>query len=105
MEKGNFKLDNEVDYGLLNDEDEINLIRFLYKFPDAVLDALNKYEPSIIARHIIEITKAFNKFYNSCPVLSAEGNLKNARLMLVYSTKTVLKVGLGLLGMKAPDRM
>lgn len=105
LEKGNFKLDNEVDYGLLNDEDEINLIRFLYKFPDAVLDALNKYEPSIIARHIIEITKAFNKFYNSCPVLSAEGNLKNARLMLVYSTKTVLKVGLGLLGMKAPDRM
>ncbi|NLJ78949.1 MAG: arginine--tRNA ligase [Tissierellia bacterium] len=105
LQKGNFNPDDAIDYALLDNDDEIGLIRLLYKFPDAVIDALDRYEPSIITRHIIEITKAFNKFYNSCPVLSAEKELKSARLMLVYVTKMVLKVGLGLLGIKAPDRM
>lgn len=105
LEKGDFKLDEEIDHKLLNQDDEVSLLRFLYQFPTAVTDALNKYEPSIITRHIVEITKAFNKFYNSCPVLSEEEELKKARLMLVYVTKMVLKIGLDLLGIAAPDRM
>ena len=105
LEKDNFALDDEVDYKLLKEDDEINLIRLLYNFPNAVLDAMEKYEPSFITRHIVEIAKAFNKFYNSCPILSVEEDLKKARLMLVYATKTVIKTGLGLLGMEAPNKM
>ncbi|HHV38730.1 MAG TPA: arginine--tRNA ligase [Tepidimicrobium sp.] len=105
LKKGNFKLDEEIDHSLLNQDNEVSLLRFLYQFPAVVTDALNKYEPSIITRHIVEITKAFNKFYNSCPVLSAEEELRKARLMLVYVTKVVLKTGLDLLGIAAPDRM
>ena len=105
LEKGEFSLIDKVDYSLLKEEDEINLIRLLYKFPEVVLDATNKYEPSFITRHIVEIAKAFNKYYNSCPVLSVEEGLKKARLLLVYATKTVIKTGLFLLGIEAPDKM
>ena len=105
LKKGEFKLGNKIDYKLLTEDDEINLIRLLYKFPEAVLDATDKYEPSFITRHIVEIAKAFNKFYNSCPILSAEEDLKKARLMLVYSSKMVIKTGLTLLGMEAPNKM
>lgn len=105
LEKGEFSLGDKVDYALLKEDDEINLIRLLYKFPEAVLDATYKYEPSFITRHVVEIAKAFNKFYNSCPILSVEQDLKKARLTLVYATKTVIRTGLALLGIEAPNRM
>ncbi len=105
LEKGEFNLKEEIDYSLLKEEDEINLIRLLYNFPEAVLDALEKYEPSFITRHVVEIAKAFNKFYNSCPILSAEEELKKARLNLVYAAKTVIKTALSLLGIAAPNKM
>ncbi len=105
LEKGEFSLETKVDYSLLTEEDEINLIRLLYKFPEIIIDAMEKLEPSFITRHITEIAKAFNKFYNSCPILSVEEELKNVRLILVFATKTVIKTGLGLLGIEAPNRM
>jgi arginyl-tRNA synthetase len=105
LEKGEFKLEDEVNYSLLNENDEIDLIRLLYNFPNAVLDAMEKYEPSFITRHVVEIAKAFNKFYNSCPILSVDEELKKARLILVYAAKTVIKTGLGLLGIDAPNKM
>ena len=105
LERGEFSLENKVDYSLLVEEDEINLIRLLYKFPEVIVDATEKLEPSFITRHIAEIAKAFNKFYNSCPILSVEEDLKNARLNLVFASKTIIKTGLGLLGIKAPNRM
>ena len=105
LEKGDFSLNTRIDYSLLVEDDEINIIRLLYKFPDIVIDAMEKLEPSYITRHITEIAKAFNKFYNSCPILTVDEELKNARLMLVFAAKTTIKTGLGLLGMEAPNRM
>jgi arginyl-tRNA synthetase len=105
LEKGEFNIEEEVDYSLLKAEEEIDLARLLYNFPQAVLDAYEKLEPSFITRHITEIAKAFNKFYNSCPIISAEKELKKARLCLVYAVKTTIKTGLGLLGIAAPDKM
>ncbi|NLW40983.1 MAG: arginine--tRNA ligase [Tissierellia bacterium] len=105
LEKGEFDLKEEIDYSLLKEEDEVNLIRLLYNFPEAVLDALEKYEPSFITRHVVEVAKAFNKFYNSCPILSADEELKKARLNLVYAAKTVIKTALSLLGIAAPNKM
>ncbi len=102
LEKGGFSLDTEIDYSLLKEGDEINTIRLLYQFPDIVIDAMEKLEPSYITRHITEIAKAFNKFYNSCPILTVEEELKNARLMLVFAVKTTIKTGLSLLGIEAP---
>ena len=103
--KGGFTPEGEVDFGKLTGEDEINIIRMLYDFPGIVVDAMEKNEPFYITRQIVEIAKAFNKFYNSTQVNSSEEDVKKARLALVYSTKTVIKTGLGLLGIEAPEKM
>lgn len=105
LEKGNFNIEDKVDYSLLQSEDEINIIRLLYNFEQVVIDAGEKYEPYFITRHIVEIAKAFNKYYNNTQINIDDEELKKARLMLVYAAKNVIKVGLGLLGIKAPNKM
>lgn len=105
LERGEFRAEEKVDYSLLNSEEEINIIRLLYKFPQVVIDSMEKNEPYLITRHIVEIAKAYNKFYNSSPIIIEDLALKKSRLMLSFATKTVIKTGLDLLGMEAPERM
>jgi len=77
----------------------------LYKFPDIISDAADKYEPSVLTRHIVDIAQAFNRFYHDEHILVDNEDEKMAKLALTYSTKLVLKNGLGLLGMSAPEKM
>lgn len=103
--KSNFSIEDEVDYSLLNTEEEMNIIRLLYDFPNVIIDSAEKNEPSFVTRQIVEIAKSFNRFYHNCPILTEEEDLKTARLHLVYATKVVLKTGLSLLGIEAPEKM
>ncbi|MSU01449.1 arginine--tRNA ligase [Tissierella pigra] len=105
LERGKFNIEDNVNYNLLNTEEEINITRLLYDFPKIVVDSMEKNEPYFITRHIVEIAKAYNKFYNSCPIITDDIELKKARLMLSFGAKTVIKTGLELLGMEAPERM
>jgi len=105
LEKGGFEHDLEIDFNHLTGEDEINIIRMIYDFPGIVVDAMEKNEPFYITRQIVEVAKAFNKFYNSTQIITEDEEAKKARLALVYSTKTVIKTGLGLLGIEAPNKM
>ncbi|NLK43413.1 MAG: arginine--tRNA ligase [Tissierellia bacterium] len=105
LDRGQFNIEDHVDYDLLSGEEEINIIRLLYNFPQIIVDAMEKNEPYLITRHIVEIAKAYNKFYNSSPIIIEDLELKKARLMLSYVTKTVIKTGLALLGIEAPERM
>lgn len=105
LEKGLFNIEDKVDFTLLKTEDEINIARFLYDFPNVVIDSCDKNEPYFITRHVVEISKAFNKFYNSTQIIIEDEELKKSRLMLVYVTKTVIKTALGLLGIDAPNKM
>ncbi|MBC8591262.1 arginine--tRNA ligase [Wansuia hejianensis] len=105
LEKGQFDTKDTVDYSLLEGEDELNVIRLLYDFPKVVVNAMEKNEPYFITRHIVEIAKTFNKFYTNSHIIVDDIELKKARLMLTYATKTVIKIGLGLLGIEAPNRM
>lgn len=105
LEKGEFNLDDKIDYSLLCTVDEINIARLLYDFPKIVVDSCEKNEPYFITRHVVEIAKAFNKFYNNTQIIVDDKELKMARLMLVYSTKTVIKTALRLLGIEAPNKM
>ena len=99
-------LPESFDFGLLEDESSMAICRLIENFPGKVKDAASKNEPYIVTRHIMAVAQAFNKFYHDNPVLSCEDeNLKNARLAVVSSVKIILKTGLGLLGIKAPDRM
>ena len=105
LERGEFNVEDKVDYSLLDTEEEVNISRLLYGFSQVVIDAMEKNEPYFITRHIVEIAKAYNKFYNSCPIITDDITIKKARLMLSFAAKTVLKTGLDLLGMEAPERM
>ncbi|MFT4451658.1 arginine--tRNA ligase [Parvimonas sp. G1425] len=85
--------------------DELSLIKSIYKFEDILLDSAKKYEPSILTRYITEVSKLFNKFYNSCPINNQEENIKEFRLILTYCTRLLIEIGLRLLGMDTPKKM
>ena len=105
LKRGEFNIDDKVDYSLLKNEEEVNITRLLYEFPRIIMDSMEKYEPFFITRHIVDIAQAFNKFYNSTTINTDDIELKKARLMIAYATKTVIKTGLDLLGIEAPERM
>ena len=96
---------SDADTTKLINDDEFELIRALYAFPEKIIDAANKYEPFIVSRHIMQVAQAFNKFYHSNNILRAEDDVKKARLLLTKCTKDVISAGLGLLGIKAPAEM
>lgn len=105
LEKGDFNLEDDVNYSLLLAEDEVNIMRMVYDFPNVVVDAMEKNEPFFITRQIVEIAKGFNTFYNKSQIIVEDEELKKARLMLTYIVKNTIKIGLGILGIEAPNKM
>lgn len=105
LSKAEYDITADVDYTLIANEEAINIVRLLYSFQSTIIAAMEKNEPSFIARHVIDIAQAFNKFYHECPVIVDDKELQKARLLIVYSAATAIKVGLGLLGIDAPQKM
>ena len=81
------------------------LVKLLYRFPEVVADAADKYEPSVVTRHIVDIAQAYNKFYHDERILVDNEDEKNAKLLLTYAAKQAIANGLALLMMKAPEKM
>lgn len=86
-------------------DEEYTLLKLLSEFSDNVRAAMAKNEPFYITRYVTAVSKAFNKFYNTAPILKAEDNVKNARLKITEATCTVIKNALALLGIKTVERM
>lgn len=86
-------------------ESAYELAKLLYALPQVIIDAGEKYEPSVLTRHIVDIAQAFNRFYHDEHILTDNEEEKISKLSLVAATKTVLKNGLALLGIEAPERM
>ncbi|KXG74405.1 arginine--tRNA ligase [Thermotalea metallivorans] len=105
LRKAEVGLDEKIDYRLLSNEDAMNLVRLIQQFPTVVADAARKYEPAIITRHIVDVAQAFNKFYHDCPIIVEDKALQKARVSLVYAVKQVIRNGLALLGVAAPEKM
>lgn len=89
----------------LTGESAYDLCKLIYAFPQAIIDAGEKYEPSVLTRHIVDIAQAFNRFYHDEHILTDNEEEKLSKLALVKATKTVLRNGLALLGIEAPERM
>lgn len=81
------------------------LSRLIYEFPDKVIEAAEKYEPSIVTRQIVDIAQSFNRFYHNEHILVDNEEEKKAKLLLTYAAKQTIKNGLLLLGIEAPERM
>ena len=84
---------------------EFEVVKALAAFPQTVLDAAEKYEPSLIARYAVDLAQKYNKFYIDCKILTAEGDAKDFRLALTKSALQTMKNALFLLGIGVPEKM
>ena len=106
LEKANYipKIE-EIDFNLLQDKESLKVIRTLYNFEDVLMSIVQKNEPSILARYLIELSQNYSNFYNENKIIDEDKNLQNARVYLTKAVGTVLKTGANLLGIQMPDRM
>ncbi|MEA4921992.1 MAG: arginine--tRNA ligase [Eubacteriaceae bacterium] len=94
-----------IDTSYIVSDSAYELIKLIYAMPEVIRDAGEKYEPSVVTRHIINIAQSFNRFYHNEHILVDDENEKKAKLALVIAAKAAIKNGLALLGMEAPERM
>ena len=95
-----------ADYSLLVAPEEQAVVKQLARYPQVVRRAGLEYAPAVVAESVYSIAREFARFYHEQPVLEAPTpKLMLARLGLVEAVSQVLKNGLGLLGIKAPERM
>jgi arginyl-tRNA synthetase len=95
----------DVDYTLLDTDEEKELIRILAELPYEIITAVEKMDPSRITRYAMDVASNFHTFYNACRVRTDDKKLMKARVELVKSVRIVLKNVLVILGIKAPERM
>jgi len=93
-------------FELLTEKLERELVMSLASFPDTFIEATEYLKPNLIADYANTLADKFNTFYNALPVIRAEPNeLRDARIILTDSIRTVLHNALTLIGIVAPDRM
>ena len=97
----NFK---NFNFDSINNESSYELVKALNKFPEAVIQSSQKFEPCLISRALIDISKSFNKYYINNRVVE-HGVVNETRLMLVNATKIVINNGLKLLGITSLEKM
>ena len=95
----------EVNVNQLNNKEAIRIVKLIYNFQDVIIDATNKNEPSILARFLLDLSKAYSSFYNEYKIMSENKEEKNARIYLTYMTGLILKSGANLLGIEMPNKM
>lgn len=103
-----WRIDEPADLSLLRHPSELALIRKMLELPEVVEQAATKLSPHFLPYYAQELATAFHAFYRDCRVVSsdpAEADLTRARLRLVRAAKVVLARALGLLGVRAPERM
>ena len=90
---------------VMNNE-EIELIRLLYRFPEIIEDAAQNFNPALIANYIYELAREYNQFYHEHSILKAENDdLVNFRMILSDCTGKIINNGMFLLGIDVPERM
>ena len=86
--------------------EEIALAKVLSTFGEKVCEALDTYEPSVIARYILSVATAFNRFYHNCTILGAEDEkVRASRIALTAATKTVLGNAFDLICLKKIEKI
>jgi len=103
-QKSNLKSQNlEKGFELLPEERDV--LRLLTRFPEIVSEAAQRYAPHILCTYLFDLAQTFNLFYQKLPILKAEENERELRLHITQSTGVILKQGLDLLGITAPEKM
>jgi len=106
LEKSGISPTTNVDFSLLKEKSELNLVKTIGLFNLQVRDAANNFAPKVIARYCHDLAVAFNSFYEHVKVLDSDNDeLKSSRICLVNSFNITLEKALELLGISAPNRM
>ena len=95
----------QVDATLLTDPSEMDLIRMLAAFPQEIVMAAEKYDPSRINRFVIDLASAFHRFYGNCRIQGADPAVQQARLALCIGVKNVIFNVLTMFKINVPEKM
>ncbi|PJI07295.1 MULTISPECIES: arginine--tRNA ligase [Clostridium] len=96
----------DIKYDKLVSDEEFDIVKHLENFKEVILNSIDRLEPSVITRYVIEVAKSFNKFYNMYNISNTEDEeLKNARLALVEAVSIVIKSALKLIGIDVVEEM
>ncbi|NJD21403.1 MAG: arginine--tRNA ligase [Melioribacter sp.] len=90
---------------LLITKEEQNLLKKLYEFPHDVIFSAENYETNRITSYLEELAALFHRFYTECRIIGSEKKLAEARIALCIAVQTVIKNGLSILGVNAPEKM
>jgi len=90
---------------VLTESHETDILQQLAKYPEIVYAAASQHEPHLVAHYLRELANALHTYYNAHQFIVEDDSLRNARLILVTATRQVLKNGLRLLGVSAPEEM
>ncbi len=93
------------DWSALTDNEAQALLLLMSRFPDVILEAAEKYEPSMITRAVTDIAQAFNKYYYEHRILDGAPAETAARVALTDAVRALIRTGLYLIGIEAPERM
>lgn len=96
---------NEVKFELLQDKESLKVISTIYNFENILMSVVEKNEPSLLARYLIELSQNYSNFYNENKIIDDNKEIQNARVYLSKAVGTVLKTGASLLGIQMPDKM
>ena len=96
---------DEVKFDLLQDKVSQNVITTLYNFENVLMNVVDKNEPSLLARYLIELAQNYSNFYNENKIIDDDKDVQNARVYLSKCVGQVLKTGAGLLGIQMPNKM
>jgi arginyl-tRNA synthetase len=105
MRKYGKPIRKDIDFALLKTEEEQSIVKSLLDYPGQVKLAAKSYEPSIICSYLLDLCSIFNRFYQKERIITPEEDSTRARLLLIGAVQTVVKSGLALLGIRAPERM
>lgn len=103
--KGNIDFSTLTSTLQLREDAELMLAKHLLQLEEAIAAVGTELLPNRLCLYLFELSQKFNTFYDACPVLKAEGGVKESRLILCDLTARSLKLGLGLLGIQTLDRM
>lgn len=93
------------DFSLLEDSLEVDLMMALEDFPDMLRNAYKARAPHRLTAYLESLSKRFHTFYNTLRILGEDENLMYARMALAYATMQVIKIGLDIIGVNAPEKM
>jgi len=94
-----------INIDLLTQKEEIDLIKAIYHFYDVMEGCSRSLEPHRLTFYLIDLVGKFHSYYNKTRVLKNEVDLTMARLLLLFMLQSVIKKGLDIIGVSAPERM